>query len=487
MGLGVLTKYLIRVHLGPFLFSLGTITGLIFLNSVAQRMEGLLGKGLSWTVLGEFLLLSLPHTIALSLPMSVLVAVLYAFSELTASNEITALSSGGVRPLRIMLPVLAMGAVATATMLYFNDNILPEANHRLKNLMVDIGRKSPTLQLREQVVNEIQTQNGRQTYFLTATDIDPATSVMQDVTIFDGNDPVRQRTTYADRGTMAFNEARTDLFLTLYDGYVHEVQGDREGGFQRTYFEKQVVPLRGVGDELDRRMGGTQRGDREMSFAMLRESADERREDMEELRLTSRDRSLAAVRLALGRPTEADSATIGAFRLRQPRGSTTLAEDGTTHLLAHDRITQTVSADVRTHLSRLDSGQEAVNRYMVELHKKWAIAFACLVFALIGPPLALRFPRGGVGLVVAGSTVIFAIYWVGLIGGESLADRQLGDPLVTMWIPNLVFLLAGLFLVSRMGRAGGTARGGGGLGDLLWRLGRLLPGRGRRRTAESTA
>jgi lipopolysaccharide export system permease protein len=485
MGLGVLTRYLIRVHLGPFLFALGTITGLIFLNSVAQRMEGLLGKGLSWTVLGEFLLLSLPHTVALSLPMSVLVAVLYAFSELTASNEITALSSGGVRPLRIMLPVLAMGAVATATMLYFNDNILPEANHRLKNLMVDIGRKSPTLQLREQVVNEIQTENGRQTFFLTATEIDPATSDMRDVTIFDGNDPVRQRTTYAERGSMAFNAARTDLFLTLYDGYVHEVQGDREGGFQRTYFQQQVVPLRGVGDELDRRMGASQRGDREMSFAQLRASAEERREDLAEVADQSRERSLAAVRMALGMPTEKDTTAAGTFRAMRPRGTPAPAADGTTDLLSRDGVTASVAADVSTHVSRIRSAQEAINRYMVELHKKWAIAFACLVFALIGPPLALRFPRGGVGLVVAGSTVIFAVYWVGLIGGESLADRQMGDPMLTMWIPNAVFLVVGLLLVSRMGRAGGTARGGGGVAELLWRLRERLPGR--RRTAEGTA
>jgi lipopolysaccharide export system permease protein len=477
MRLGVLTKYLIRVHLGPFLFSLTTITGLIFLNSVAQRMEGLLGKGLPPSVLGEFLLLSLPHTVALSLPMAVLVAVLYAFSELAASNEITALSSGGVRPFRVMLPVLALGAAATAAMLYFNDAVLPEANHRLRNLMVDIGRKSPTFQLREQVVNEIQTDNGRQTFFLTATHIDPSTSVMEDVTIFDPNNPVRQRTTHAERGVMAFNKSRTDLYLTLFDGTVREVQGDRKGGFQRVYFQKQVVPLRGVGDELDRRMGGSERSDREMDFAMLRERADERRQDALDLTESSRDRSVAAVRMALGRAAPNDAETLGSFRLRQPR-TTGEAQDSLVPLLAHDGISQAVAADVRTHASRLEATEEAVNRYLVELYKKWAIAFACLVFTLIGPPLALRFPRGGVGLVVAGSTVIFAIYWVGLIGGESLADRRMGDPMITMWIPNLVFLAVGLLLVSRMGRAGGTARGGGGLTELFWRVRRALPGAG---------
>ena len=92
MRKGVLPIYLIRAHLGPFLFALATITGLLFVNAVAQRVDSLVGKGLPWQVIVEFLILSVPHTIALSLPMAVLVAVLYAFSDMAASNEITAMS-----------------------------------------------------------------------------------------------------------------------------------------------------------------------------------------------------------------------------------------------------------------------------------------------------------------------------------------------------------------------------------------------------------
>ena len=79
--MGVLTRYLIRVHMGPFLFALSGITALIFLNSLSQRVGDLVGKGLPWTVIVEFLVLSLPHVIALALPMAVLVAVLYAFND----------------------------------------------------------------------------------------------------------------------------------------------------------------------------------------------------------------------------------------------------------------------------------------------------------------------------------------------------------------------------------------------------------------------
>jgi lipopolysaccharide export system permease protein len=460
MRMGVLTKYLIRAHVGPFLFALSAITGLIFLNAVAQKVDGLVGKGLPWSWLIEFLYLSLPHTVALSLPMSVLVAVLYAFSELTGSNEITAMSAGGVSPNRVLIPLLGMGLVATSVMLYFNDTVLPESNHRLKNLQVDIGRKSPTFELREQIVNELRVDQGLDRYYLTAIRIDPVQNTLEDITIFDDNNPIRQRTTYASHGTMAFNESRTDLYLTLYEGVVHEVQSDRVGGFQRLYFDQQVIPLRGVGDELERRLGGSERGDREMTFAMLRENTADNVSDLEEVRDRNRDRAASAVRLALNRPTDADSAAVNNLRAQQARGEI-MPLGNNQSLLSRDPVTQGVVINTRTHKGRVDSLGEAVNRLQVELHKKWAIAFACLIFTLIGPPLALRFPRGGVGMVIAASSAIFTVYWVGLIGGEKLADNGAAEPIVTMWITNLIFLVGGLLLVARMGRAGGTVRGGG--------------------------
>jgi lipopolysaccharide export system permease protein len=461
MRMGVLTRYLVRVHLGPFLFALTAITGLIFLNAVALRIDGLLGKGLPWTVVGDFLVLSLPHTVALSLPMAVLVAVLYAFSEMTENNEITAMAAGGIRPTRVLVPLLGMGLIASGVMLYFNDSVLPEANHRLKNLLVDIGRKSPTFKLREQVVNEIPVDDGMNTYFLIASRIDPTTNTLEDVTIFDRNDRARQRTTYAKRGVMAFNDARTDLYLTLYDGEVRELQNDRDGGFQHLYFRKQIVPLRGVGDELERRMGGTERGDREMDFQMLRERAAARDSEQVVVRDEGRELSVAAVRAALGLPSEGDSANavLADVSMAPSSGRAPTTRNGS--VLSRDPISQRVVTGTRTYAARTLTLEETADRYRVELHKKWAIAFACLVFTLIGPPLAMRFPRGGVGMVVAASTAIFAVYWVGLIGGESLADRSVADPIVTMWIPDVVFGAVGLLLVSRMGRAGATVRGGG--------------------------
>ena len=101
-----------------------------------------------------------------------------------------------------------------------------------------------------------------------------------------------------------------------------------------------------------------------------------------------------------------------------------------------------------------------MNGYLIEVHKKFALAIACIVFVLIGAPVALRFPRGGVGLVISVSLVVFALYYVGLIAGQSLAEHGTLSPFLSMWLANIVFGLLGLVLFIRMGREQSTSRGG---------------------------
>lgn len=103
---------------------------------------------------------------------------------------------------------------------------------------------------------------------------------------------------------------------------------------------------------------------------------------------------------------------------------------------------------------------KSMNRYEVEIQKKFALAAACFIFVLLGAPIALRFPRAGVGLTIGVSLVVFGLYYVGLIAGESLARRGLVPPFVSMWIANAIFGTIALILLARMGKESGSSRGG---------------------------
>src|SRR4029079_13441831 len=97
--------------------------------------------------------------------------------------------------------------------------------------------------------------------------------------------------------------------------------------------------------------------------------------------------------------------------------------------------------DQRLTIAKLDAEEahRLRNRYDVEIQKKFSLAAACFIFVLVGAPIALRFPRGGVGLVMGVSFFIFAVYYIGLIGGESLANKNIVSPFLAMWIDNIVF------------------------------------------------
>jgi lipopolysaccharide export system permease protein len=474
----LLSSYLLRQLAAPFLFALAALTSLMLLSQIAKKFGSLVGKGLPWTVIGEVFALSIPFIVAMTLPMAVLLAVLYAFSHLAADNEITAMRASGISVYQILVPVLAWGVFMSAFNFAFVDQVLPRSNARLRNLLIDIGRKKPTFELREQVINEVPPSQ----YFLRANRIDAATGRLREVTIYDVGGDASRRIIYADSGLMAYAEGQTDLSLRLFDGSIHQYRPVDPTGFQLTYFKVNDIRVKNVFDELERNTSEAVRGDREMSTCeMLDVIRDADREETEALRdrrglllgdlrallalppLAEADTSLpmapgpaycgwiqAVQDLVLPKTAEAQSAAQSPGRLPAPQSRAGGLREPP---LSNWSLTATA----------LDRGRDAERRaarYAVEVHKKWAISMACISFVIIGIVMALRFPRGGIGLVIGGGLLVFSIHYVGLTAGESLADRAFVTPWAAMWTPNIVLTVVGVLGLLRVNRESGSTRGG---------------------------
>ena len=478
--MNIIGKYILKEHVGPFLFASTALTSLMLLQYIAKKFGELVGKGLPADVILEFLLLSLPFTIAMTLPMAVLVAVLYAFSRLAAENEITALKASGVGMRTVLLPVLLGGLVMSLVMVVFNDQVLPAANHRLAVLQLDIFRTKPTFALREQVINTVK--EGQ--LYLRAGNIDEATSVMKDVVIYDLSDPTRRRTIYADRGTLALSKNQKDLDMTLFDGVMMEVPNKKKEELTRLFYKRDRLRVKNVFSTYQESQSGTiSKGDREMSVCEMQREL--MRADIL-VRQAEYDLDIVAFERNgnSGRrpdpPALKPRPGLGAWYCKlltlvtvkkanaqrppntpQARRS---ARDTTSAFLSPDEAGY--QARVQEAEYRMAEARRQRNRYDVEIQKKFALAAACVVFVLVGAPVALRFPRGGVGLVIGVSFAIFGLYYVGLIGGETLADKGYLPPWFAMWIANIVLFTLGLLLASRMGRESATTRGGD-FGELL--------------------
>lgn len=505
----LLDRYLLRQMLAPFLFALAALTGLLLLNQVAAQFPKLVGKGLPWSVIGEFFLLTLPFILVMTAPMSVLLATLYAFTHLAADNEVTAMRASGISVLQMLRPVVLAGLVLSAANFLLTDQIHPRTNARLKALIEDIGRKKPTLDLREQAVNPIPPS----AYFLRATRIDAATGKMRDVSLFDLNDRTVRRVIYADSGRLAYEAGRTDLELRLYDGVIHEYQTDRPDLFQETAYRVNTIKVKNVANSLDR--GGdttVTRGDREMTTCEMDSvvrSADREAGAAIAERSAARMTDLRRIlRLPPPPPTRAPRATGSTCGARtwlgwllpktaeaqvpaqQPQRPAGFIGDAVRrlkrlHASADSAVAESTARQARAHAdsarrtfgptasiplasasqliaveARLGAAAARRNDFLVEYWKKWALSAACLIFALVGVPLALRFPRGGMGLVIGAGLGLFSLYYSALIGGEALGKRGMIPPFWSMWGPNVFLLVAALIGIYRVSRESGSTRGG---------------------------
>jgi len=463
----ILHRYVLKEHVGPLTFALTALTSILLLQYIGKHFGELVGKGLPTLVIAEFFGLSVPLTVALTLPMAVLVATLYAFSRLAAENEITALKASGVSLVNVLQPVLWAALGVTLVMVGFNDQVLPRSNHRLSILQRDIAQKKPTFGLREQVINEVSPGK----LYLRAGHLDESSNLMREVTIYDMGDPTRRRTIYADSGNMRMSRGGTDLELTLYSGNTQDIPAVNPDELQRLYFDVDVIRVRGVGNQFQKTTTEAYKSDREMTVCEMQAAQDRARKDHAAARKAFVKNRAAALKAKLTLSKDVLNARttppwdVGLGRLycsaldflpvktagaQGPRGpAPSSGQAGALSL-----------ANMESLRIRLSDSARLINSYSVEIHKKFALAVACFVFVLLGAPIALRFPRGGVGLTIGVSLMVFALYYVCLIAGESLGKRGMMPPVVSMWMANVLFALVALWLLTRMGRESSTARGG---------------------------
>ncbi len=110
-------------------------------------------------------------------------------------------------------------------------------------------------------------------------------------------------------------------------------------------------------------------------------------------------------------------------------------------------------AQLDSELKSIESNKSMYNRYMAAYHKKYSLSLACFVFVLVGAPLGVLARRGGFGAGAAMSLLFFVIYWMLMISGEKIAERGVLDPLISMWIANIVMVAIGIGLVVSLTRS----------------------------------
>ena len=435
----ILDRYILKIHLGPYFFGLAIITFVFVMDFIFRYLDLFIGKGVDFFIVLEFFLLSLGHMFALIIPMAVMPATLMAFGQLSSENEVTAMKASGVSLYRMILPVLVASILLSIGLVYYNNHLLPESNHRLLNLMIDIGKMKPTIEIKENIFSEAVPG-----YTILIREKDDKTGKIKDVQIFKKRKGSIPTTIIADRGTMIFKEEENILRFELEDGEIHEMPDPRDiTTYRRTLFKQFTLNIHDTERSL-KRTERSHRGDREMSAAMMQEKIKEIEKGMEVMK--NHMHQVAARPVVTTIATVADE-IINLIPEEETKPPVPEPELQRSQRKRPGAAEEQVLQVLENELNIVESNVNQIHRYGVEIHKKYSIPFSCIIFVLLGAPLAMRSGRKGMTMSIGFSILFFLIYYVFLISGEKLADRRFVSPWLAMWLPNIILGTGAVILI----------------------------------------
>ena len=431
----ILFRHILRAHFAPFIGSFFVLMFLFVLQFMMKFMDQLAGKGLSGAVIVELMMLNLAWIVVLAVPMAVLVATLMAFGGLSANSEITAMKASGVSLYRMMFPVLIVSGLLTYLMVEFDNKVLPEANHRLKTLTTDIRRKKPTFTLIPGLFS--QDLPG---YSMLVRKTFAESNNLEGVIIYDFTNPNKNVLITAKRGVLSFSSDYRRLIMDLYDGEIHELTTTDNMSYRNIQFQRQVLTTQAEGFDFERSGENTfTRGNRELSAGEMLYIVD----SLQGQANASRNRINALTdglqeKLFTGSIAK-QSSSYASWRAIEPF----------TNISSQLMMLRNALDGEHANYAYID---RTMKQFWVEIHKKYSIPVACFVFVLVGAPLGVMSRRGGFGVAASLSLGFFLLYWASLIGGEKLADRELIEPWLGMWIANIVIGALGIILTYRIAK-----------------------------------
>ncbi|MEW6196265.1 MAG: LptF/LptG family permease [Bacteroidota bacterium] len=427
----IIIKYILRNHLGPFLFAAFTLISVFLLQFLMKFADKLVGKGLDTWVIIQLILYNLAWMVVLVVPMAVLVATIMAFGAMSQNNEIAILKASGISLYKMILPPLFASIILALSLVYFNNKIYPDANHAARLLMEDITRKKPTLSLVPGVFSQ-EIPN----YSILVRKIDESTNELKDITIYDYSYQPKINIVTAEQGKIYLARNNKKLMMDLYNGEIHETDNNDELLYRKLRFARHKIALPADQFTFEQSALGGPRGDRELGAPEMVNIVDSLKIIENEYQFNFNQQ-------------------VDRILISPDLKETRISENNLFSNFIYNQVKQRISRDqylINSNIQRLKYIKNDINRFMVEIHKKYSLPFACIVFILIGAPLGTMTRKAGFGIASGISLVFFLIYWAFLIGGEKLADRGLLSPFLGIWGANIVLGILGVLLIVKSAR-----------------------------------
>lgn len=467
------------MHFGPLLFGTLVVVFIFLLQFIFKFLTDLVGKGLSYAVIGEFIFYNLAWMLVLAVPIGILFATLMAYGKLSGQNELTIVKSSGGSALRAMAPALLLGAILSVALWLFNDKVLPETNHKAHVMQTDIKGFRPSAVIEAGRFINLEGNS------ILAREVDREQDILYGVSIY-RKEGATTTVVNAERAELAYDSTMTVILISLYDGEVQRINRGATGDFRRFTFRTYTITIETRNNRFEQTDPTTfGRNDRTMNIAQMQEVVDSalvRRDrgiaDLEEM-IANRflDRPLGQTGSGgagggdrnNGGDGGSDTSTSAGNETNDtpvtmldvpeeivPPATTSVPIGGTgVRESAIDRAISRVAVlrgDLGNLAQEAARSQKEADKYLVEIYKKYAIPLACLIFVLVGAPLGILVRRGNFGVAAVIVLGFYVIYWACLVVGEKLADRGVLSPSIAMFLGDIVIGVVGIYLITLVTR-----------------------------------
>ena len=444
-----LDKLILKAFVGPFIATFFITLFVFMMQIIWKYIDDLVGKGLDFFTLIQFIVYASATLVTLALPIAILLSSIMTFGKLGESFELVAIKSSGIPLLRFMRPLFLVALILSFITFLFANYIIPVANLKFAVIYNDIYRKSPAFDLKEGVF-----YNGFRGYSIKVSKKDKD-GTLGGVIIYEQSSGPQDNCIIAQLGKMSISPDKKFLEFNLQNGYRYEEKGDITNpkneyirlGFKKynKLFDLSQLDLQKTADSLFKS------GPRMQNLRQLDKLID----SLDKFPDSFARRTQAEIHVYFNYLQFHDSdwnsvkpitTTISNFDAFIPDSlkSSVFERAANTISILHNNMNNTAD--------EFDNKSRDLKLTLSEWHRKFSVAAACLVLFFIGAPLGSIIRKGGLGLPLVIAILFFLIFWLLTIFGEKFVKGGILTPLGGTWLPIIVLIPVGVFLTYKATR-----------------------------------
>ena len=445
-----LDRFILKSFIGPFVAILLVVMFILVMQFLWVYIDELVGKGLSFSVILEFLMWGGCTILPLAMPLATLLASMWTIGQMSENNELIAVKSAGVSLVRIMAPLFISSAIISVLAFYSANDLVPVAYDKIYTLRDDINKTKDEIKIPAGIFYD-----GIEGYVLRIEDRNDASGMMYGVMVYDhtgnkGNTSV----TLADSALMKMSSNKDYLSFSMYNGTTYQETNTRQYRdtileLQKLFFRSQdlIIPLENYSFE---KSDSTRFSDqiKSMNFEDLTNYQDTLHKKYD----TAYDLQKKTFNSIIGfeKRTQLDTSVrrknLPNFEDENFMKWDSPESKANAYAMAAEKA-KSAENELRNMNRDVYEYQFYIRRADLEVLRRFVQALACLILFFIGAPLGSFVRKGGLGAAAIISVLFFVLYWVVDLTGSKLAKDGAISPVSGAFIPLYVLVPIGAFLV----------------------------------------